>query len=66
MEILEKKNYIPLTDKSAPEEIRAIVGMSKKTFKQAVGSLYKLRIISIEVSGIYLIDSDNVEGEHQK
>jgi predicted RNA-binding protein (virulence factor B family) len=56
MEILENKKYIPLTDKSDPDEIRAVVGMSKKTFKQAVGNLYKQRLITIEVSGIYLVE----------
>lgn len=34
-------------DKSSPETIEAICGMSKKVFKQAIGSLYKKRVISI-------------------
>jgi predicted RNA-binding protein (virulence factor B family) len=54
LEILNKKKYIALTDKSAPEEIREAVGMSKKTFKQAIGNLYKQRLITLEESGIYL------------
>ena len=37
-----------LTDKSSPEEIRSQLGMSKKTFKQSVGKLYKERLIEID------------------
>jgi predicted RNA-binding protein (virulence factor B family) len=58
MDILEKKKYIALTDKSDPDDIRETVGMSKKTFKQAVGNLYKQRLITIEESGIYLIENE--------
>jgi predicted RNA-binding protein (virulence factor B family) len=32
---------LPLSDKSTPEEIYAALGMSKKTFKKAIGSLYR-------------------------
>jgi uncharacterized protein len=50
---LEKNNGILfLTDKSAPDEIREKVGMSKKTFKQTVGNLYKQRLIKINPSSI--------------
>ena len=58
MEILRAKKYIPLTDKSAPDEIREAVGMSKKTFKQAIGNLYRLRLVKLEESGVYLIEND--------
>jgi len=54
--ILQSKKYLALTDKSAPDEIRETVGMSKKTFKQAIGNLYKQRLIKLEESGIYLIE----------
>lgn len=56
MDLLKSKKYIPLTDKSDPDEIRETVGMSKKTFKQAVGNLYRLRLIKLEESGIYLAE----------
>jgi predicted RNA-binding protein (virulence factor B family) len=36
-----------LTDKSDPEEIKRMLGMSKKLFKKSIGGLYKKRIISI-------------------
>lgn len=56
LNILKTKKYIPLTDKSSPDEIRETVKMSKKTFKQAVGNLYKQRLIKLEESGIYLVE----------
>ena len=46
--------YLPYHDKSSPEEIRAAFGASKKAFKQAVGALYRDRIIAIEAQGIRL------------
>lgn len=36
-----------LTDKSDPDTIREELGMSKKTFKQALGTLYKKRLVVI-------------------
>lgn len=44
--------FLPLTDKSAPEVIQAKFGMSKKAFKEAVGTLYKNREITIEPTGL--------------
>jgi predicted RNA-binding protein (virulence factor B family) len=44
-----------LTDKSDPDDIRDQVGMSKKTFKQAVGNLYKSKLISINPDSISII-----------
>jgi predicted RNA-binding protein (virulence factor B family) len=41
-----------LHDKSSPEEIRAVLGMSKKTFKSAIGMLYKDKKIIINKDGI--------------
>jgi len=50
--ILKSKKKIALNDKSDPDDIREAVGMSKKTFKQAIGSLYKQRLIKLEGGGI--------------
>ena len=50
---------LPLHDGSSPEEIRAALGMSKKAFKQAIGSLFKARQIVIEQYGIRLTDDKN-------
>ncbi|MEP4148429.1 MAG: S1-like domain-containing RNA-binding protein [Halioglobus sp.] len=50
---LEDNNgFITLTDKSPPPEIYAAFGVSKKVFKQAVGSLFKQRLITLEKTGI--------------
>ncbi len=47
--------FAALNDKSNPEEIYAILQMSKRNFKQAIGNLYKERLISIDKSGIRLL-----------
>ncbi len=44
-----------ISDKSSPEDIKALLGMSKKTFKQVIGGLYKNRIIKINDDSIELI-----------
>ncbi|MBR3981284.1 MAG: GntR family transcriptional regulator [Bacteroidales bacterium] len=46
--------FLPLHDKSNPEEIKAQLAMSKKSFKMAVGGLYKAGKITIEENGIRL------------
>jgi len=46
--------FLPLHDKSSPEEIKQQLGMSKKVFKKAVGSLYKQKLILIADNGIKL------------
>ncbi len=52
---LEKSGgFLPLSDKSQPAEIKAAFGVSKNAFKQAIGALYKQRLIHIEADGIYL------------
>ncbi len=43
-----------LTDKTPPEEIYRLFGVSKKKFKMAIGLLYKERQIAIEHGGISL------------
>jgi predicted RNA-binding protein (virulence factor B family) len=50
----ENKGFLKLNDYSSPEEIIEVLEMSKKTFKKAIGSLFKQRIIRIEEKGIYL------------
>jgi predicted RNA-binding protein (virulence factor B family) len=53
----ENNGYLPYYDKSAPEEIYAFFGMSKKAFKMAIGTLYKQRKIELAKAGIQLIAS---------
>jgi len=47
--------FLPLNDKSSADIIYHQLGMSKKTFKKAIGSLYKNRLILIEPEGIRLV-----------
>jgi predicted RNA-binding protein (virulence factor B family) len=51
----ERGGYLPLSDKSAPEQIYATFGVSKKAFKQAIGALFKQRLIELDKSGIRLL-----------
>ena len=46
--------FMAVTDKSPPEAIYKLFGVSKKVFKQAIGSLYKHRLIVIESAGLRL------------
>lgn len=50
----EKMGFLPLHDKSSPEQIRETVGMSKNEFKRAIGRLYKEHLITLESDGIRL------------
>jgi predicted RNA-binding protein (virulence factor B family) len=53
-ERLQQHNgFLPLTDKSPPEAIYRQFGISKKAFKQAVGALYKARLVRIANDGIH-------------
>jgi hypothetical protein len=45
---------IAVTDNSQPAEIYALFGVSKKTFKKAIGALYKKRLITFDTDGIRL------------
>ncbi|MCA0933350.1 GntR family transcriptional regulator [Lutimonas saemankumensis] len=47
-------DFLPLTDKSDPAEIREHLGISKKAFKRAVGHLYKNKKIKITPEGLIL------------
>lgn len=55
LELLKEKNgFLPLTEKTLPEEIYKLFGVSKKKYKMALGGLYKKRLITIEDDGIRL------------
>ncbi|WP_298902114.1 S1-like domain-containing RNA-binding protein [uncultured Psychroserpens sp.] len=58
MQYLEDSSdgFLALNDKSNPEDIKRELQMSKKTFKKAIGTLYKQRLITIESDGIRLVD----------
>ena len=48
--------YVAVHDKSEPELIYSLFRCSKKAFKQAIGALYKQKIINLEAEGIRLIN----------
>lgn len=52
--LAKNKGTLSLGDKSSPEEIAALTGLSKKSFKRAVGALYKERRITLSDTTITL------------
>jgi predicted RNA-binding protein (virulence factor B family) len=50
--LVESGGFIPLHDKSDPDDIKAEFQISKKAFKKAIGMLYKQRMIEIQEKGI--------------
>ncbi len=50
----KNKGYLHLSDNSDPDEIKDELQMSKKTFKQAIGTLYKKGLIVIAKDSISL------------
>lgn len=51
----EKNGFLALNDASEPQLIKNELGMSKKTFKKAIGGLFKSKRISLEENGIKLL-----------
>lgn len=51
----EAEGFLPFTDKSLADDIYEEFGISKKTFKKAVGDLYRKRLIVLEPDGIRLV-----------
>lgn len=49
------KGSLPFHDKSLPDDIYGFFGMSKKTFKMAIGTLYRQKLIRISDEGIELV-----------
>jgi len=47
--------FMPITSKTPPQQINALFGVSKKTYKNAIGALYKKRLITIEDDGVRLV-----------
>lgn len=58
-ELMAQSGFIAVNDKSAPEVIYRQFGASKKTYKKAIGALYKKRLIIIESSGIRLAEKSS-------
>ncbi len=56
LERLEECNgFLPLADKSTPDQIYEAFGISKKAYKKAIGTLYKQRKITLQSDGIKLV-----------
>jgi hypothetical protein len=53
-ELKENKGFMAVSDKTSPEMIQAMFGISKKNFKKAIGNLYKKRLIEFVSDGIKL------------
>jgi predicted RNA-binding protein (virulence factor B family) len=51
----ESKGTLPYNDKTSPETIYTVFGMSKKTFKMALGNLYRQKKIDFTEKGIALV-----------
>lgn len=47
--------FMEITDKSNPDEILRVFGVSKKGYKRAIGGLYKQRLITFENGGTKLV-----------
>lgn len=57
-ELDDNQGFLALNDKSDPEKIKSVLQMSKKSFKKAIGSLYKQRLVELKDDGIYLSKTD--------
>jgi predicted RNA-binding protein (virulence factor B family) len=50
----DNQGFLPLHDKSPPEQIQNELGMSKKLFKKGLGGLYKSALVELTGDGIRL------------
>ena len=56
LDMLKKRGgTLPVSDKSEAEVIYSLFGVSKKTFKKAIGALYRKRLIIIDADRIKII-----------
>lgn len=55
IKLKENEGELMLSDKSPPQAIYNEFGVSKKAFKQAIGALYKKKLITIDINVIRLI-----------
>jgi predicted RNA-binding protein (virulence factor B family) len=51
----EAGGFLPFGDTTPPEDIRRVFGLSKGSFKKAIGSLYREGLIRIEPNGIRMV-----------
>ena len=55
-ELKQNRGFMAVSDNTSPEMIKALFGVSKKSFKKAIGSLYKNRRITFTSDGIRLVN----------
>ena len=55
-ELRKNEGFLPLHDKSDPEDIQSMLQMSKKNFKRSVGILYKKKLLKLADGGILLLN----------
>jgi len=65
-ELKINSNFLPLTDKSTPEDIFSYLSISKGLFKKSIGTLYKKKFIRLESDGIHLNDGISIPEEKPK
>jgi predicted RNA-binding protein (virulence factor B family) len=53
-ELKRNNGFLAVSDKTSPEIIKGMFGMSKKNFKKALGALYKQQMIDFNSDGIRL------------
>lgn len=51
----ESGGYLPLGDKSAADDIKVRLGVSKSAYKQAIGRLFKRQLITLEPEAVRLV-----------
>lgn len=54
-ELKQNRGFMAVSDNTSPEMINAMFGISKKSFKKAIGSLYKKRLITFDSDGIRIV-----------
>jgi predicted RNA-binding protein (virulence factor B family) len=57
---------LPFHDKSTPEQIRDAFGVSKKAFKQALGALYRRKVVALEETQIRFIPPEKKPGKPRR
>ena len=56
LQLLKKYDgVLEIGDKSSPELVTALTGMSKKTFKKAIGDLYKKKLVLLDKEQVKLV-----------
>ncbi len=51
----ENNGFLPFNDRTAPDVVKKVFGVSKRSFKMALGGLYKQRLISLQNDGVRLL-----------